>query len=241
MRTIILCLVLGGCGGGGTDIMASLVFADRTDAELLRLMNAAAGTEMFQTEAQIGQFGDASEPDPCPAITVEGNVATVTGGCTRADGLRIEGSAIVTNPFGWEQLDDAYVLGQPTRYELDEFALIYSVGGNEISFDGYVERSDSFQVAEADITVTQFGVAVRSDLYYRCSNPSNPECTVEGSGIELVGVGGALVSGRLTQDRAAGTQSSDYTLRGADTLTIHSDGRCVAWSIEGTDRGMECE
>jgi hypothetical protein len=116
--------VLGACGGGGsTDIESSLVFADRTDAEILRLINAAAGTDMFFAEAQINQFGDTFDADPCPAVTVEGNVATVTGGCTTSDGTRIDGSAIVTNPLGWDQIEattsaarGAHAQGSPFTY-----------------------------------------------------------------------------------------------------------------------------
>src|SRR5690606_13104077 len=49
--------VLAGCGGGAeTDIEASLVFADRTDLELVRLINASVLTEVFTTEAQIEQL-----------------------------------------------------------------------------------------------------------------------------------------------------------------------------------------
>lgn len=239
MRHALVVLLLLGCGGGGgTDIQGTLVFADRSDLEIVRLINAAAGTEVFGAEAQLNRFGDTFDSDPCPSVTVSGNVATVTGGCTTGDGVAIEGTLTVTNPLGWDQIDD-YDFGSPTVYEARAFSVTYS-GQQPQIFDGTIRRSDSFTVLDADITVTQLGVALRSDLYYHCTNPSSPACTVSGSGIELVGVGGALVSGSVSIDRAAGRQTSQFTLQGVDRLTVIQDGSCVGWSIEGTDRGITC-
>jgi hypothetical protein len=48
------------------------------------------------------------------------------------------------------------------------------------------------------------------------------------------------VSGRVTIDRETNRQTSDFTLQGVDRLTVHAEGTCVGWSIEGTDRGMAC-
>ena len=229
---------LAACGGegGGTDIESTLVFAERTDAEIVRLINAAAGTEMFAAESQFGQFGDTFEADPCPTVTVEGKVATVTSSCTRLDGTAITGSATATNPVGWDQVD--YDFSEDTLYEANQLAFT----GDTFSqtFDGFIRRSDGLATWDADITVFIQDVGVRSDLYYHCTNPSSPRCALGGSGIELVGVGGARVSGAVTIDRTAGTQRSDFTLQGSDRLVVHSEGSCVAWSIEGTDRGMTC-
>lgn len=233
-------VVLAGCGGGGgTDIQGTLVFADRSDAEILRLINAALGTDMFIAEAQLNQFGDSFDADPCPTVSIEGNVATITGGCTTADGIAIEGSAVVTNPLGWDRIED-YDFNAPTTYEAHELTFTYAGQSPQI-FDGYIHRTDSLTVYDADISVTQLDVAVRSDLFYRCTDPSNPRCTVSGSGIELIGVGGATVTGTIVLDRASGQQTLDFTLQGADRLTVHRDATCaLGWSIEGTDRGMPC-
>ncbi len=243
MRTTLVFLLssiaIVGCGGGGpaTDIEASLVFADRSDQEILRLINAAAGTDMFSAEAQLNQLGDTSEADPCPSVTVEGRVATITGGCTTADGVGIEGSAVVTNPLGWDRIED-YDFGSPTVYEAD--ALTISFGGTTSQvFDGIIRRTDSLTVYDADITVTQLDVAVRTDLYYRCTNPSSPVCTASG-GIELIGAGGAHVTGTITADLETGQQTLDFTLQGEDRLVVSRSGSCIGWSIEGTDRGMTC-
>src|SRR5262245_41804604 len=70
VRTSIVAIVLGlaACGGGGTDIDSTLVFADRSDAEIARLINAGTGSDMFSTQSQIDQFGDTFDADPCPAV-----------------------------------------------------------------------------------------------------------------------------------------------------------------------------
>jgi len=230
-------LALAACGGGGsTDIEATMSFADRTDAEISRLISAAGGTDMFSAEGQIDQFGDTFEADPCPVITIDGNTATVTGGCTRIDGTEIQGSATVTNPFNWDQLD--YNYGDDITYEAQQLSFIYS--GVTQTYDGFIRRSGDFTTWDADITTTSFGVTLRSDLYYHCSNPSHPSCSLSGSGLELIGVGGAQVSGKVKVDTSTNTQVSDFTLKGTDTLTVHVANNCIGWAIEGTDRGMVC-
>jgi hypothetical protein len=240
MRTpiAIALFAAAACGGGGeTDIEATLRFADRSDPEIVRLINAAAGTDMFMAESQIDQFGDTFDDDPCPSIAISGTVATVTGGCTRLDGTQVQGSATVTNPLGWDQIED-YDYGSDTVYEANQLVLIEESFTQ--SFDGVIRRGDNLTSWDADITVTSFDVTLRSDLYYVCTNPSAPRCTLSGSGLELPGIGGAQVSGTVTIDPDSGRQTAEFTLQGADRLTVTSDGTCVAWSIEGTDRGMTC-
>src|SRR5690348_6817285 len=92
-------LLVAACGGGGgsTDIEPTLRFADRTDTEISRLINAAAGTDMFSAQAQVDQLADTFDGDPCPTIAVDGLTATLTGGCTRQDGTEVRGAAVVTN------------------------------------------------------------------------------------------------------------------------------------------------
>lgn len=241
MRASLACCVilLVGCGGpgGGTDIDPTLVFADRSDAQLVRLMNAGAGSEIFLAELQLNQFGDVSDADPCPAISIEGNVATITGGgCTTAAGTTIEGSAVVTNPIGWDQIED-YRFGSDTLYEADAFST--SSGGQPpVIIDGYIRRTNSLQTYETDFTFTQLDVGVRSDLVLACTTAAgNVSCTISG-GIELIGVGGAVVSGTI--ETVGGAQTLDITLQGADRLLMHREGSCFGWSIEGTERGMPC-
>jgi hypothetical protein len=234
-----LFLLAAACGGGGgsTDIESTLRFADRTDVEIARLINAAAGSDMFLAAARVDDFGDTFDGDPCPTIAVAGSTVTVTGGCTRRDGTEVRGAAVITNPFAWDQVED-YDFGDDTTYEFQQ--LVLADDDFEQTFDGVMARADSMTVWDADVTVTQGGLTLRSDLYYKCSNPSAPRCALSGSGLELIGVGGARVSGQVVVDPDTNRQTADFTLTGADTLTVHTDGVCVEWQIEGTDRQMVC-
>jgi hypothetical protein len=235
MHRIVLAIGVAGaaaCGGGGSDIDRTLVFADRTDAEIGRLISAASGSEMFQAQSQVDQYGDTFETDPCPAIAIDGNVATITGGCTTADGVEIVGSAVVTNPQGWDQIEGDFSLD--TEWVLDGFGYVQT--GFSQTFDGEMWRSSDYTSWDADITVDSFGAVVRSDIRYVCTQ-SSQSCRLSGSGVELVGIGGATVSGTVSVEDG----SSEFTLRGVDTLTADITQGCVAWQIEGTDRQMICQ
>jgi hypothetical protein len=232
--SVLATVALGACGGGGsTDIQGTLVFAERSDTEIARIISAAGGADMFQAQGQVDQFGDTFDAEACPTVTIDGNTATVTGGCTREDGTMITGSAVVENPAGWDQIDWT---GGDSRYELnglgfatESFAQVYT---------GFIERRDTFSTWDADLTVESFGITVRSDLYYHCENPQSPSCDLTNSGIELVGVGGALASGTVEIDGQS--QVSRFTLRGADRLTVEIAAGCVEWQVEGTDRRSAC-
>ncbi|MBP8809102.1 MAG: hypothetical protein KBG48_28790 [Kofleriaceae bacterium] len=232
-------LLLAACSEptGSTDIASTLRFADRTDAEILRLINAAGGTEMFQAEGALGRYDDSDpERDPCPAVDVQDGTAVITGGCTTMDGVTLAGYATIDNPLGFDALD--YDYQSDTVYQANAFTITDS--GQSITYDGELRRADQFATWDADLVVTIGGVALRSDLFYHCTNPDNPRCALSGSGLELIGVGGALVSGQVAIDRAAGRQTASFTLRGVDVLNVAMADGCVAWSIEGTDRGRTC-
>ena len=237
MKTRFASLVLlAACGGGGgsTDITATLRFADRSDTEISRLVSAATGTEGFQAQAMVGQFDDSFEtnPDPCPAIAIAGQTVTVTGaGCTTRDGTTIEGSASITNPLGWG--DDAieYDYSDDTIYELNAFAFVQA--NTRRSFDGVFTIGSNYSELDMDITTDSFGAVVRSDIFMDCSRTS---CSVSGSGVELVGVGGAKVSGTvLVSGQSA---SASFTLKGVDTVKVTMQDNCVSWKLEGTDRAF---
>jgi len=235
MRTIarLAPVLLVACGGGGndSDVEPDLVFADRSDAEIARLISAAGGTDMFQAQSQVDQFGDTfGTVDPCPAIEISGNTATITGGCTTADGVEIQGTATVTNPASWDQIE--WEFGVDSRYDLEGLAFVQS--GFTTSYDGAFTVSNDFRNYDADLVAAQLDLAVRSDLHYRCSTSS---CSLTDTGLELVGVGGAHVSGTVY---VTGGGSASFTLRGVDTLTASVESGCVAWRIEGTDREMTC-
>ena len=233
MRRVCLFVCLAACGGGGsTDIDATLVFADRSDAEISRLISAAGGTDMFAAESQLDSFSDPFMPDPCPAIAISGDTVTITGGCTTADGVEIQGDATITNPTSWDGVE--YQFGEPTVYDMRAFATVRS--GFTQSYDGIVTIDDTFTTWDCDVTSGSFDITVRSDLHYHCSSQSS--CSLSGSGLELIGVGGATVSGGVSVDGQSST--AEYTLKGVDTLTANITQGCIEWHISGTERGMSC-
>ncbi|HVK84376.1 MAG TPA: hypothetical protein VM513_09735 [Kofleriaceae bacterium] len=227
MKTTVLVLALAACGGGSTDIDATMVFADRSDQEIARLISAASGTDMFGAQGAVDRF--AGEADPCPAVSASGASITLTGDCTTMDGILIEGTARVTNPTAWDQVD--YTFGDDTVYELTGWSLTLS-SFTQV-FDGNV-RIESFTVWDADVTATQLGIEVRSDLHYDCDSAT---CDLDGSGVEIVGIGGATVSGTVQLN---GEANASFRLRGRDTLNASISQGCVAWAIEGTDRQKTC-
>lgn len=229
----IACALVGfaACSGGSTDIDPTLRFADLTDLEIGRLVSAASGTEGFSAQSQVLQFDFQSDQDPCPLVEEDlgANTATITGGCTTADGVAIEGSASVTNPLGWGDL--AYDFGDDTRYQFDQFALVQA--GQRMAYDGVMRTASTYDEIDMDVTTESFGLIVRSDLYMDCGQTS---CDLENSGIELVGVGGALVSGTIN---VRGTSTGGgYTLRGVDTVKVTIEQNCVSWQLTGTDRAF---
>jgi hypothetical protein len=210
-------------------VKPTLRFADRSDAELSQLISAAGGTAMFSAQAQVDQFSGAT--DPCPSVTVDRSTVTLTGGCTTTDGVMVAGTATATNSPSWDQITYDYNSG--TSYQLTGLALTQS--GFTQSYDGRIDISGSFTVYDADITATMQGVAIRSDIHYEC-DAGDKTCDLSGSGIELVGVGGALVSGGVDLN----TNTQHYTLHGVDTLTASIAQGCVAYQISGSDRVKVC-
>ena len=234
LGSLLLLAITTACGGGGgsTDIQSTLRFADRTDAEISRLVNAATGSEGFQAQAMVGQFEDPFEPDPCPTTAISGNTITFTGGCTTTDGTMIEGTARITNPLDVEAIE--YDFGDDTIYELDGFGIVYASSNTRQHYTGTFVISGGYTELDMDITADTFGAVVRSDIYMDCSRS---RCTISGSGVELVGIGGAKVSGTVL----VGSQSASasYTLKGEDTVKVTIENNCVSWRLEGTDRAFD--
>jgi hypothetical protein len=235
--SFVLLVVACGGGGGSTDIEATLRFADLTDTEISRLVAAASGSEGFQAQATLSSFDNSFEtdPDPCPAIAISGNTVTITGGCTTRDMVAIEGSGAITNPLGWGSgaNEIEYDYGSDSIYELNGFALVQA--GQRRAFDGIFVVGSGYGKLDMNLTTDSFGVAVRSDIYMDCGNRTS--CSISGSGVELVSVGGAKVSGTVivSGQMAAAT----YTLKGIDTVKVTMANNCVSWTLEGTDRKFD--
>ena len=227
-------LALTACGGvgGSTDVEPTLVFADRSDLEISRLVAAASASEGFGAQAQLSQYDDPFAEDPCPTVVEDpgGLEVTITGGCTTLDDQLIEGSATIHNPLGWGDFD--YDFTSSSIYELDGFSVTFSqTAGLRQSWDGVFETAPSFSSLDLDLTVEQSGVEVRSDLYMECDRT---ECEHGESGLELIGFGGARVSGTIGV--AGQTAVGSLTLRGADTVSVSIADGCIRWELEGTDR-----
>jgi hypothetical protein len=233
--SIVFALTACGGLGGSTDVKPTLVFADRSDTEIARLVSAAGGTDGFAAQAQAMQFDPfGGQADPCPTIA-EDAVArrvTITGGCTTQEGTAIEGSVVLDNPLGWDELD--YDFNHASVFTYDGFAL--TTGGNRMAIDGTLSQKPGFTTLDMDLTTEQLGVTVRSDLHMECGGSS---CQIGNSGLELGDAGGVLVSGGVTVGSGQ-TETAHFTLRGVDTVKVEIKNNCVAWSLDGTDRGTAC-
>lgn len=219
---------LAACGGHTTDIQANLKLADRSDLELSRLISAAGGADMFGAQARVDELSFGST-DPCPAIAIAGGQVTITGGCTTTDGTAIGGSATLTNPAGWDAV--TYDYNADSVYQLEQLSF------DAITYDGVVRISDGSTTYDADLTVDDGTAALRSDLYYSCDRGSQT-CSLEGSGLLLVGAGGVHVSGSVV---VGGTPHASFTLQGVDRMTVAITQGCVAWQISGSDRQQVCQ
>ena len=232
---LVLCAACGGGGGGSTDIEGTLRFADRSDTEISRLVSAATGSEGFQAQSTLLSFDNSfdSNPDPCPAIAISGNTVTITGGCTTRDGVTIEGSGAVTNPLGWgsgaEEIE--YDYGDDSIYDFNAFAIVQS--GQRRGYDGSFVVESGYTTMDMNLTTDFLGAQVRSDVHMDCSRTG---CSVGGSGVELVGVGGAKVSGTVLV--AGQSATATFTLKGVDTVKVTMKDNCASWVLEGTDRAF---
>jgi hypothetical protein len=218
------------CGGGGTDIESTLRFEDLSDTEIARLVNAASGAEGFQAQGRAQFFEDPFEPDPCPTIEQDGDRVTITGGCTTAGGEVISGSIEITNPLDWG--DYEWNFGRDSLFVFDQFTTDSS--GFTTSVDGTFRLGSSYSKIEMDLVTESFGVAVRSDIFIDYGTSS---ASIKRSGVELIGVGGARVSGKVRVG-SGGATTADIKLEGADTVRVTVENNCVSWRIEGTERSF---
>ena len=232
MRRVFSLAMVAACGSGGpSDIAPTLRLADRSDAELARLVSAAGGTDMFAAQAQVDQFSFAT--DPCPAIALAGNSATITGGCTTTGGVAVDGTATIANSPTWSQT--AYNFGADTTYDLHGLTLTEATIVQ--TFDGSIRMTDGLATWDANVTATMLGIAVRSELSIHCDRGSQ-SCSLSSSGLELVGAGGVYVSGTVAVSGM--TASAQLALHGADTLTATITNGCIAYQISGSARAKAC-
>lgn len=233
-----LLMVVGACGGsvgGSTDVEPTLVFADRSDAEISRLVSAATVAEGFGAQGMVSSFDDPSDGDPCPAITEDlaANTVTITGGCTTLDDEQIDGTATIINPLGWGELE--YDFRDDSIYDFSGFTIVRAVDIVQ-AWDGVFTTAPSFETLDLDLTSEVAGLSVRSDLFLACDQGSLT-CEHGESGLELLGVGGARVSGTIAV--SGQSAESSLALRGVDTVRVSIADGCIHWEIEGTGRSFD--
>jgi hypothetical protein len=202
MRSSIAVFVVVGCSSSPhtTDVAPTLRFADRSDAEINALICSAASNDVLVADAMVFAFEMPSAT--CPGV--QGN--TPVGGCTTASGTAITGS--VTSSYAGTRFD-ALTVTRPASAETWNGSLGFGSG--------------------PDLTVGRAGISVREELNYTCVELVDCEegmvcrqmCTSESSGVELVGVGGALVSGTWVYEArdSAHLVGANLELVGEDTLT----------------------
>ncbi|HEY1553211.1 MAG TPA: hypothetical protein VGF94_00180 [Kofleriaceae bacterium] len=240
MRTICLLAALAACGGGQsghtTDVKPTLSFSALDNATIERLVDAAAGDDVFAAQDAVEQYSTSN--DVCPAIGAIGQTITLTGGCTDAFGVMLAGAARIDNPESWPQVE--YDPSQPTQYTFEQLTLT-SLTSTQ-TFDGLLGLQNSLSTYDADLDATIAGVEVRSDLFLRCTaeGGSQLSCSLSTSGIELTGQGGALVSGTIVDSSVSASLTAQLTLDGADTLTATITQNCVAWTISDSANAKTC-
>jgi hypothetical protein len=220
MRSLIMVLVVG-CGSSAptTDIAPTLRFADRSDAEINALVCGAATNDLLVAYVMLHQFE--TSDDPCPGV--QGN--TPTGGCTTANGTAITGSVTVSH--------------DGTRFDALTLTNSFVAETWNGSFGGH------------DLTVERAGISVREDLNYTCvdlvdceeANVCHSMCTAESSGVELVGVGGALVTGTWYYEARSEAHLVAPTLElvGEDTLTVDGPGAMGMWKVGSRTGSFLCQ
>jgi hypothetical protein len=230
VRRGLVLAALAGCGGG---IEPTIRFADLGDTAIIRMIGAAQAFDLGDARDRLEFVESSFGGGPCPAIAIDGDTATITGGCTTDWGEEVGGSATVTNPMFWSGI--VHDPERPSRYAFHDYTSGFGASGSiPTRYDGSLVVEDLFHV-HGDVTIERDGISIRSALEYEC--PSIRCVAQPGSALYLGGSGGALVDGYFT---VSGPQAVVYTLEGADTLTVQFANGCVAWQISDSDRESPC-
>lgn len=227
-----------GTSGHTTDIQPTLSFATLDAATIERLVDAATGADVFGAQSAVEQYSTSN--GACPAVGVLGQTITLTGGCTDAFGVMVDGAARIDNPMSWLQVE--YDPSQPTQYTFEQLTLTQTQAATVQSYDGLLDLENSMTVYSADLDATLQGVKVRSDLFIECTREGSSQlsCRLSTSGLELVGQGGALASGTILESTLGSDLMANVSLEGTDTLTATIAQGCVAWTISDSANAKTC-
>jgi hypothetical protein len=221
---IAMVWTLAACGG---DSAKGIELAQLSDAELSRLADAALGFDVVGAEGNVTSLAD---DDPCPSRAIDGaaNTLTVTGGCTRANGVMVLGSAVITNSA--VIIDGlTYDATANTIDELAHFGL--RSDAIDLLYDGRVETTPTDDVSFV-LDVTKGGLAVHSDLAETCGGDG---CTITGT-IEYGAAGAATVTGTIPHN---GDDEGHVTAVGTDTLKVDWVNGCT-WELVNAERSGAC-
>jgi hypothetical protein len=195
----------------------------------------------------IGIFvSGANEPANCPSFVTSGNVTTVAGGCTDADGDRFDGKIVITNMQGFFVETPNFDPTKPSTVEATGFKVTNaatpdSPAGTD-TLDGKVTMTPSADgsatfVSEVDMTLD--GVTSHSERSFTCD--ATDLCTeAEGNWLEISGVGSASLSGTYRRDEPV---TGTLTAQGAETLVIDvaaQTDECATIRIEGGAARQVC-
>lgn len=209
-------------------------FADASPAQLARTFQAASGGDL-RAALQIGRFfAAAHDPTECPRIVFEEPDTTVTGGCTRNSGARLEGSIVIHGLF--ERPADSPL---QSSVELDFRSAVPQRGDSVLAGRLELVEAPSYSLLSGDLTIETAGIASTSDLGLYCDAR---ECVLTPNAeIEISGLGRARVKGAWSVGREPA--GSLTVIGAADPLVfdlggVGSDG-CVPYTV-GEQRGTVC-
>lgn len=216
-------------GGQTTNIEPTLELAAQSDADLLRIAEAATGREALEIQRYLLEiFEHPLHSDPCPAIAIDdlAHAVTIVGGCQRADGTVVEGRAHIANPMRWADQLGRGRSDVPTRYELDLAVTQY---GFEQAYTGYIELGPAGAYVDIDLWIAKLGQHVRTDVRIACGVHG---CRVLGGGVELLGAGGVHVSGFASTNAG----ETHVELTGIGRLDFDMADGCRQWRVLDTPR-----
>lgn len=213
-------LSLAACGASdGPD--ADLAFAD--DAQLRRALAAATGADALDAHA-LAEALAAGDATSCPAVTIEGDTTTITGGCNGEVGP-IVGRIVVESTPG-----DRSAMA---RVRFEQF------GDGAWTIDGVVERSPDGARVVAELSTTVDGLAAHAQVSLACDERA--VCGIAApSTIEIDGLGTAEVLGAWRHAPLGGS----LTLVGASKATFDfnavADG-CIPFTVDGGTGHRLCD